>query len=138
LSFVLDSSVALSWCFADEFTAETDALLERAKVETLFVASVWPYEMVNTLERETRRGRIPTSELDEFLQLLECLDIRVADSLGVDEMYSFLHTTERVGLTAYDASYLVLAQSLALPLATLDRRLAKSAARQSVSLIVKL
>ena len=32
MTFVLDSSVALSWCFDDERTDATDALLERVTV----------------------------------------------------------------------------------------------------------
>ena len=49
MGFVLDASIALSWCFTDEASAHTWNLLERLEEETAFVPSLWPLEVGNIL-----------------------------------------------------------------------------------------
>lgn len=47
--FVLDASIALAWCFADEATPKTIKLLERLETETAFVPAIWPLEKINVI-----------------------------------------------------------------------------------------
>ena len=53
-AFVLDASIALSWCFADEATPATDALLDRLLTRRLQhlrsgglrLPTRWPWQSV--------------------------------------------------------------------------------------------
>ena len=58
MSFVVDSSVALSWCFEDERTQATKALLERVGEAGAVVPQHWPAEALNGLMMAERRQRI--------------------------------------------------------------------------------
>jgi len=45
-AFVLDVSVTMAWCFKDEASDETWALLERLAVDTAIVPGIWSAEVV--------------------------------------------------------------------------------------------
>jgi hypothetical protein len=47
--FVLDSSIALTWCFKDEETAETQRVLDLVLESQIVVPSLWHFEMTNIL-----------------------------------------------------------------------------------------
>jgi predicted nucleic acid-binding protein len=57
--FVVDASVALTWCFEDEATTFTDGLLERVRQgDQIVVPAHWPTEISNGLLVAQRRKRI--------------------------------------------------------------------------------
>jgi hypothetical protein len=58
VSLVLDPSLALSWYFEDERTAEADALLDRVVEEGAVVPALWRLEIANGLQMAMRRKRI--------------------------------------------------------------------------------
>ena len=129
MGFVLDASIALSWCFSDETSELTSHLLARLEFEKAYVPQLWTLEMGNILITAERKKRISFAKIAEFLSLLDELDIQVDDetsSRGFREILSLAHSEK---LTTYDASYLELAMRLGLPLATKDIAL-KEAARQ--------
>lgn len=66
-SFVVDSSVALAWCFPEEATPATAKLLDRMADETAAVPSLWFLEIVNVLALSERKGRINSSKVAEFI-----------------------------------------------------------------------
>ena len=48
--FVADASATLPWCFAEEATPATEALLDRAQAgEEVLVPAHWPTEVMNGL-----------------------------------------------------------------------------------------
>ena len=48
--FVMDSSITMSWCFEDEKTSYSDAILyQLGSGSNAFVPSLWPYEVLNVL-----------------------------------------------------------------------------------------
>lgn len=49
MSFVVDSSVASSWCFEDERTPVTRALLEQIGESGALAPQHWPLEALNQL-----------------------------------------------------------------------------------------
>jgi predicted nucleic acid-binding protein len=55
---VVDASLALSWCFRDEQTPATSALLARIAVEGMLVPLFWHLEVANVLHLAVRRERI--------------------------------------------------------------------------------
>jgi predicted nucleic acid-binding protein len=80
-----------------------------------------------------RRGRITEATSARFVALLRQLPILV-DSGGID-MTSVLAAGRRHQLTAYEATYLVLAQREGVPLATLDARMQQAARAAGVPLM---
>jgi hypothetical protein len=58
-SFVLDASVTGAWCFEDQSTAYTDAVLEAViKGAEALVPPIWRYEVANLLVVAERRKKI--------------------------------------------------------------------------------
>ena len=75
MSFVLDNSVALAWCFADEQTPAVMALLDRV-IETGAVAPMlWPLEALNGLLAAERRRRLGADLRATFAAFLRELPI---------------------------------------------------------------
>jgi len=133
LPFVLDASVTLAWCFEDETTPETDALLNRLAEDAAITPTLWELEVVNVLLLAERRGLITESQAARFVSLLTQLPIHV-DSAGAD-MGAVLAAGRHHGLTGYDAAYLVLAEREGIPLATLDAKVRAAAQAAGVSVL---
>ncbi|MEN9471483.1 MAG: PIN domain-containing protein [Candidatus Aquirickettsiella gammari] len=135
MGFVLDASIALSWCFTDEASAHTWNLLERLEEETAFVPSLWPLEVGNILILAERRKRISYAHVILSLELMGRLPIQVDEETAYRAFHETSQLAHREALTSYDASYLELALRLGVPLATKDKALAKVAKKLGVSLI---
>lgn len=135
MSFVVDSSVALTWCFEDEATQATDALLFRLTRDGAHAPSLWPLEVLNVLAMAQRRGRIAPEARQERLALLHSLPITL-DAGTAEQAWTMTNLlADRHALTLYDAAYLELAQRLDLPLATLDADLRRAAKALDVPLL---
>lgn len=135
MSFVLDASVTLAWCFKDEQTHETDALLDKLESTQAFFLGLWTLEIGNILLSASRRQRITYANATEFLSLLHALDIQIDDATadyGFHDIFLLAHSEK---LTTYDAAYLELAMRLGLPLATRDVQLSEAAKRVGVMVI---
>jgi predicted nucleic acid-binding protein len=135
LSLVLDSSVTVAWFFRDEQTEATRDVLGRVSQSGAVVPLLWRIEVANAFQVALRRRRIDIAYRDASINDLAIMDIAV-DTDGDRYLWSTtLRLSNRFGLTVYDAVYLELAQRLALPLASLDRRLRKAASALGVSLL---
>ena len=71
MSFVLDSSVAFSWCFKDEVTRPTEELFDQAGITGVVVPLIWPAEVLNGLLMAERRKRISFAEYQELMDFLQ-------------------------------------------------------------------
>lgn len=136
MPFVVDASAALAWCFTDEATAETAALLRSLQNDHAAAPATWPSELANVLHMASRRGRISLQEVDEHLMDLSALPVRVegppdAVTIGVAITLARAHR-----LTVYDALYLEIALRLHFPLATLDDDLKTAAKGEGVKLLL--
>jgi hypothetical protein len=49
MSFVLDTSVTMAWCFEDEMDAYSREVLEQLAGDGALVPALWPIEVVNVL-----------------------------------------------------------------------------------------
>jgi len=135
-AFVIDASVTLPWCFADEATKATNELLIRLRTgDEANVPSHWPAEVANALLVAVRRMRIPPFDALKFLADLEVLPIRIHTTTINLVREGIFRVAEQYGLTIYDAAYLGLAMRRNLPLATLDHDLRKAARAAGVSLV---
>lgn len=135
MSFVLDASIALSWCFADEASTHTWALLERLEEETAYVPSLFALEMSNILILAERRKRISYAHVILSLELMSHLSIQIDGETAARAFHETSQLAYKEKLTSYDASYLELACRLGVPLATKDKHLAKIAKKLGVSLL---
>jgi predicted nucleic acid-binding protein len=133
--FVIDTSVAMAWCFEDEATEAADLVLDRLREDEAVVPAIWPLEVANVLLVAERRGRLTEAQVSRFLGLLTQLPIEVDDAPR--ELAGIVAAGRRHELSSYDASYLVLAERLGASLATLDGRLSKAAERAGVELLVR-
>lgn len=124
--FVVDASMTLSWCFADEATPYSHAVLTALETTYAVVPALWPFEVANALALAERRRRITQEGIADFLEMLWRLPIQVErrEALWIWQATITLARDHR--LTAYDAAYLDLARREQLSLATLDDDLQKA------------
>lgn len=134
MAFVVDNSVAMAWCFADETTPYSEAVLDRLQDTGAFVPAIWPLEAANILLLAERHGRITQAQTVRLTQFLRGLPITVDTGSLALTFGSVLELGRAYGLTSYDASYLELAMRAGIPLATLDARLRNAAASIGVPL----
>ena len=135
MSFVLDNSVALAWCFKDERTPLSIALLDRVTQEEAVVPQLWPLEALNVLLVAERRGRIDRDLRLRLIDFLTALPITIDAETAERTWGPTARLAEAHRLTAYDAAYLELAQRLRLPLATQDADLIAAARATGVALV---
>lgn len=136
VGFVADASVTLPWCFADEATPETEALLERLRAgEPAIVPAHWPTEVMNGLIVAVRRSRIDPERVARFARDLAALPIRIEPPHAPAAWDAVIRVATEYQLTVYDAAYLELAERNSLPLASLDGDLRKAALAAGVALL---
>jgi predicted nucleic acid-binding protein len=129
--FVLDASLAASWCFRDEATSYTEAVLSAVSALTEATApQLWAYEIRNTVLVGVRRNRITKADAVAFLKSLRDFPIRLAIPPSYDGVFEL---ADRHGLTVYDAAYLDLAVREGLPLASLDGPLIRAAQASGIA-----
>ena len=118
---VLDASVTLSWCFPDEQTSLSLAVLDRLnRGEEALVPGFWSVELMNSLLVGEKRGRISRDQTRIFLKHLEALR-PVVDHASLEQIFGRVQSLcRRHGLTPYYAVHVELAQPTGCPLATLD------------------
>ena len=135
MSFVLDCSVTMAWCFSDERTDETEALLERLVKEGAHAPTLWPLEVTNVLLGAARKLRITALAAAEVAMRISHLPVAL-DGDGTAQIWGETWSiANRYGLTSYDASYLELAARKRLPIATLDKALRIAAIAHGVTVL---
>jgi predicted nucleic acid-binding protein len=135
--FVLDNTVTMAWCFAEEATDLSETLLRRLSdlTDSAVVPALWLYEVVNVTELAVRKERITAEKARAFLESLADLPIEI-ENPGVTQMFTFVRAlASQYRLTAYDASYLELALRHGLPIASSDKALVKASRAAGVSLV---
>jgi predicted nucleic acid-binding protein len=135
VTFVVDASVAVTWCFGDEATSQTDRLLERVRVTGAVAPAIWRLEVANVLIGAQRRGRMSASELDDALGALMALPIVIDHEASGVAWTDVARLARNELLTSYDATYLEVALREGIPLATLDNDLRRAALRCGVALL---
>jgi predicted nucleic acid-binding protein len=122
---VMDASVAIAHLHDEVGTAAVDAALLAWSGAglSLVVPAVFWIEVLNSLGT---RHRYSAAQAAEALRELDELDLETVEADRPSHLL-IADAVERHGMSAYDATYLVLAQLLDAPLATLGRRLAVAA-----------
>lgn len=130
MKYVIDASVALSWCFPDEKSNQADDILLNLIHYGAVVPSIWWYEIRNVFIVGERKNRIKQEETKEFLYRLSRLPIELDNSPLSDLT---INLAKKHNLTIYDAAYLELAHRREFKLVTLDKALQKAARKEKVS-----
>jgi predicted nucleic acid-binding protein len=131
-NFVLDCSVAVCWCFKDQKTPATEALLAQGRKGKIFVPALWHLELSNVLVGHERRKRITAEQLAGAMEFLGTLPVETDEDATLRVWDEILTLARAEKLTTYDATYLELALRKGLPLATKDEDLIKAARRVGV------
>jgi predicted nucleic acid-binding protein len=136
VTFVLDNSVAMRWCFETTTHPYAEAILDRLEAgEDALVPVIWLYEASAVLAREQNRGILAAQKADEFIAELQSLTI-TPDEASAARIFPDVHRLALAyRLTSYDAAYLELALRRGLPLATLDDDLMRASRAAGVSVI---
>jgi len=135
VTFVVDSSIALSWCFEDEASPETDVLFERVRDHGAVVPTLWHLELGNVLLQAEKCCRITTGDVATRLELIAELPITADHETARRAWREILALARAQGLTTYDATYLELAIRRGLALATRDDALRGAAKRMGVAVL---
>lgn len=128
-AFVVDCSIALSWCFEDEASPEMDQLFERVRDEGAVVPALWHLELANVLLQAEKRGRIAAGDVATRLDLIGALPITTDHEAASRAWREILALARAERLTSYDATYIELALRRGLPLLTKDDALRDAAKR---------
>jgi predicted nucleic acid-binding protein len=97
---VIDASMTMSWCFADERTLYSQSVLDIMRNSYAEVPALWLVEFRNVLLINERRGRVTAQGSKEFLEALMVLDIRIdTDEIPLNDQ-ALLPLARRHGLTA--------------------------------------
>jgi predicted nucleic acid-binding protein len=125
MPFVLDASVTLTWCFEDQSNDYSKAVLASLQTGHAYVPMIWELEVLNSLLGSERKKLLSHAECLSFWQMMNSFSIQRHDSLMKPlELYALALDYR---LSAYDACYLELAIRLALPLASLDKKIRAAA-----------
>jgi predicted nucleic acid-binding protein len=128
---VIDASVAVAVVLDEPVGLRAEQTLRGwvAGERQMFVPSHFWLEVVNTL------GKAQSAPGQRVLAAVHRLDMFGLQTMEPDRplLLQVIDRVERLGLTAFDAMYLVLAESLDAELLTLDRRLAAAAAPRAIT-----
>lgn len=131
---VIDSSVAIAWCFRDEQDAYSQSVLDALAVKRAVVPDLWRLEVANTLLVGERRKRSTQANTVTWIGFLMSLPISIDDETKVYAFNDTLSLAREHNLSVYDAAYLELSIRRGLPLATLDDKLKNAAQAIGVTL----
>lgn len=138
MPFVVDASVALAWFLPDEQTPLADQALDRLRSTPAIVPATWMSEVVNGFLVAERRGRITQTNTASSLDRLHDLPIRMVRLDAPADWNRPLDLARAHSLTVYDATYLDLAITQRVELATLDDALRSAARRVGIGLLTEL
>ena len=118
---IIDASVVLRAFFPDEAQAQAQAVVRDHVVGQIALKApdILPYELANAVWQAERRGRISAGQAGEIIRAMEGLQIEIVPL----EWGEMLPLARRFDRSAYDASYLFLAEKLGEPMITADERL---------------
>lgn len=134
---VIDNSVAMRWVIASGKSADQRyALMVRDFVRDeqgrVMVPYLWTYEAANVAAYYVRSGEL---EYSTAINALHTLSVLFTINIDRGETpRALFESAESHGITAYDASYLLLARGAGLPLATLDREMRKAAKGMGIAI----
>jgi len=121
---VVDANVFLPLLREDALTAMAQSV--RATDPEWIMPSLLKIEVVNALLNEVKAGYLTFD--DAMRAVVMAADLTAETHIQDPVLREILPAARQSGLTAYDATYVVLARSLGLPLLTEDRGILRACA----------
>ena len=120
-SLVIDASVALKWFVEEDGSLKARKLLKDLQrgLLSVYVPQPFFFEVANFV---SRRCGADALLVEKSLDLFFSLDFQT-EAISAEFIENTVSFARRYGLTAYDASYLALADLYEVPLLTSDRKL---------------
>jgi len=140
VKIIVDASVVLTWLLREPSSVGVELAFTvldnlRDPAAEAYMPAIGLLEVANVVARSESQGIIEAPRLEMFLAMLRVLPIRTDHDTNGLALGPVLDLARRHALSAYDAASLELAIRLALPLASLDARLARAAS--AVGLLYK-
>lgn len=124
MPFILDCSVAMTWCFKDQASEYADNVLKSMKNEQAFVPFLWDLEVANVIYLANKKNKCSEADQLYYIELFNSLNIkRLRVDVSIDHLVVI---SKKYNLTSYDACYFHLSMSHNMPIATLDIDLQKA------------
>ena len=103
--FVLDASVTLAWCFPEEGTTRTEAILDSlANGAEAITTAIWPFAVANALLVGERRKRVSMAQVSSVLPRIDALPLSVDPARFDHAWEQVLSFARQQQLTEYDAA----------------------------------
>ena len=118
---VVDANVVFA-LVTDESETSTARAIHTADAEWV-VPSLWQSEVLNALLNGVKTGHLA---MEAALTAIETADVLLRGRIRTCEAAGILQTAHACRLTAYDATYVVLARSLGLRLITEDKQILRA------------
>lgn len=137
--YVVDASVIAKWVLPGEPFEEKALRLKDDHVSgsiEVFAPSIVVHEVANALWRATGLKRISEADAGEALEALNDMRIGLYE-LTWERAAQALSIACDLDLTIYDASYVLLANELRIPLVTADKTLYETAKKRGKILHIK-
>jgi predicted nucleic acid-binding protein len=131
MQFVIDASMVAAWLLPEEYSDVAETVVASITPPCPVPSLFW-FEIRNILAMAERRGRIGSGGALINIERVRRLPL---DDAGIGGDSSVLLLAANHLLSAYDAAYLALAINRGIPLATLDRKLAAAARKETVPLL---
>lgn len=123
---VIDASVSASWFLHDEYNHKADELLKEVihgRID-LIQPVLWKYEIVNVLRTAILHKRITRDKARLAVSTINSIKVEFMIP-GDEDMIGLMKIADENSLTAYDASYLQVAEMKSGELFTSDKDLLK-------------
>lgn len=127
--------MTMAWCFDDEASAESAAILNMLAKSKAIVPAIWPLEVTNVLLMAERKNRINNAAISTFIELISALPIAIDQGLATLFNTQIFNLMRKHNLSAYDAAYLELALRYSAPIASLDKQLVAAAKIEKVAML---
>jgi predicted nucleic acid-binding protein len=136
MKLVIDNSVVMRWLFNDGSEADRDYAGKIASlVETheVYVPALFIPEAANVISRAIKAKVISKADATGYFDLIEDMAASVVPPEDTSAVMQLALRAFEDNLSAYDASYLLLAENLSCSFATLDQDLRRAAVKRNVA-----
>ena len=131
---ILDANLALYTLIISEYTPRAFALVERLRVDEIkpFAPRLWLYEVISGINKYHYARMITLEEAHTAINAAYKLGINLVDDSPEISRAALRWANQLGQMAAYDGFYLAVAEKLAAPLWTGDRRLANAAQQAGI------